>query len=64
MTQQTYNTNNYDTFIGLDVDKKSFSFNIQDHSKNCKSKKMPSNPEPLYNYINKHYNPEKVICAY
>lgn len=64
MTRPTYLPKNYETFIGLDVDKSSFSFTIRSDSKILKSKKMPSNPEHLYNYIQKHFNQEKVICAY
>ena len=64
MTHPAYCANNYETFIGLDVDKNSFSFTVHDQLQIKKSKKMPSNPEHLYNYIQKHYNTKKVICAY
>ncbi len=64
MTRPTYLSNDYETFIGLDVDKKSFSLTVNNHSQAFKSKKMPSNPEHLYNYIQKHFNRNKVICAY
>ena len=64
MTYLSYQLKDYETFIGLDVDKNSFSFTVQDQSQKRKSKKMPSNPEHLYNYINNHFNHNKVICAY
>jgi transposase len=64
MTQLSYRLNDYEIFIGLDVDKNSFSYTIQDKFQSKKSKKMPSNPEHLYNYINKYFDPQKVICAY
>jgi transposase len=64
MTRPTYLPKDYETFIGLDVDKSSFSYTITNDSKTLKSKKMPSNPEHLYNYIQKHFDHEKVICAY
>lgn len=64
MTQLSYRLNDYEAFIGLDVDKNSFSYTIQDNFQSKKSKKMPSNPEHLYNYINNHFDPKKVICAY
>jgi transposase len=64
MTQQAYRLNDYETFIGLDVDKNSFAYTVRDKFQTNKSKKMPSDPEHLYNYINKHFNPKKVICAY
>ena len=64
MTQPTYIPKDFETFIGLDVDKNSFSFTVQDQFQKRKSKKMPSNPEHLYNYIQKHFDRKKVICAY
>ena len=64
MTLRGYSPNMFDIFIGLDVDKKSFELNIRDHSIMNRSKKMPSNPEILLNYINKHHSGERVICAY
>ena len=59
MTQKHYNT-----FIGIDVDKKSYSFTIKDFNIMKKSKRIPANPENLYNYIKKTYHTQQVICAY
>jgi transposase len=64
MTQPSYHSRNYETFIGLDVDKNSFSLTINDQFQMKKSKRIPSNPEHLYNYIQKHFDHKKVICAY
>ena len=64
MTQQSYHLKDYETFIGLDVDKNSFSYTIGDKFQSKKSKKMPSNPKHLYNYLQKHFDLKKVICAY
>jgi transposase len=64
MAHLTYQSRHYETFIGLDVDKNSYAYTVQDKSANKRSKKMPSNPEHLYNYITKHFDPTKVICAY
>jgi transposase len=64
MTHPPYQSDLYETFIGLDVDKKSFSFTYNDQNQMIKSKKIPSNPEHLYNYIKNHFNDKKVICAY
>jgi transposase len=64
MTHISYHLKDYETFIGLDVDKSSFSFTVKDKLQTKKSKKMPSNPEHLYNYINNHFDYKKVICAY
>jgi len=64
MTQHSYRLKDYETFIGLDVDKNSFAYTVGDKFQLNNSKKMPSNPEHLYNYINKHFDPTKVVCAY
>jgi transposase len=54
----------YDVLIGIDVDKKSFSFTAQDHNTMSRSKKIPSNPEQLHNYIGKNFSNQRVLCAY
>lgn len=64
MTTGTYSPRNYDIFIGVDVDKKSFSFTVKDHNTMNRSKKIPSDPEQLYNYIQKNFKDKRVICAY
>ena len=64
MTQHSYRLKDYETFIGLDVDKSSFSFTVKNKLQTKESKKMPSNPEHLYNYINNNFDHKKVICAY
>lgn len=64
MTRSPYQPRDYEAFVGLDVDKSSFSFTVTNHFQNNRSKKMPSNPEHLYNYIKKNFNPNKVVCAY
>lgn len=64
MTPSQYHSKDYETFIGLDVDKTSFSFTVNHQVQMKKSKKMPSNPEHLYNYIQNHFNRKKVVCAY
>jgi len=54
----------YDIFVGLDVDKKSFAFTVKDHNDMKRSKKIPSNPEQFFNYLQNNYTDKKVICAY
>lgn len=56
-------SNNYDVHIGLDVDKKSYSFTTFDEKMN-KSKKIPADAENFYNYIQKKFSGKKVLCAY
>jgi transposase len=64
MTATYFLPKDYDTFIGIDVDKNSFSFTVKDHSTMKRSKKVPANTEHFYNYIQKTYPDKKVICAY
>ena len=64
MTSTTYSPRNYDIFIGIDVDKKSFAFTVRDHLNMKRSKKIPADSEQFCNYIQKNYNDQKVICAY
>ena len=54
----------HDVFIGIDTSKNSYAFTITDHCLMRRSKTIPSNPEQMYNYINKHYPGQRVICAY
>ena len=64
MARSSYQPRNFEAFVGLDVDKSSFSLTITNHFHRQRSKKMPSNPEHLYNYIKKNFNSNKVVCAY
>lgn len=61
---ETYHPNLYDIFIGIDVDKKSFVFTVKDHFTMNRTKKIPSIPEHLYNYIQRHFTGKRVACAY
>ncbi|MBU0605088.1 MAG: IS110 family transposase [Candidatus Omnitrophica bacterium] len=60
----SYLPRDYDVFIGIDVDKNSFSFTVQDHNMMNRSKKIPSSPEQLYNYIGNNFSNQRVLCAY
>lgn len=60
----TYVAKNYDTFIGIDTDKNSFSFTVINRNAVTKSAKIPSSPNMLYSYIKKNFDPKKTICAY
>jgi transposase len=59
-----YSPNEYDIFIGIDVDQKSFSFNVKNHDTMNNSHKIPASPENLYQHIRNRYNNKRVICAY
>lgn len=60
----TYSPKYYDIFIGIDVDKKSYSFTVKDHTTMQRSKTIPADPNYFYNYLQKHYSDKKIICAY
>ena len=66
MTQNllTYDTNDYDIFIGVDVDKKSFSVTFKDRYKMNYSKKMPAEPKLLHNYVEHNFKGKKILYAY
>jgi len=64
MAAITYLPGSYDVFIGIDVDKKSYAFTVQDHDMMSRSKKIPSSPEQLYNYIRNNFSDRRVLCAY
>ena len=64
MVNTTYNPNNYDIFIGIDVDSKSYAFTEMDHEFMIHSKKVPSKPNMLVKYIKTHFQNNRVLCAY
>jgi transposase len=64
MTQQSYLPSDFDIFIGLDVDKKTYAVNIRDHEMMNRSKTMPADPKVLHNYIKNQFSDKRVICAY
>ena len=64
MTTTTYLPSEYDVFIGIDVDKRSFAFTAQDNNIMSRSKKIPSSPEQMYNYIRNNFSDRRVLCAY
>lgn len=64
MTQGVYLPKEYDIFIGIDVDKKSYSYTVKDQDIMRRSKKIPSDPEHLTYYIKKNYSGKRIICAY
>jgi transposase len=57
-------TQTYGVYFGIDVDKRSYSFTVKGTNQMSKSRKMPSHPEQLYQYIRKYYPEDKVLCAY
>jgi len=64
MNNLPYLPKDYEVFIGIDVDKSSFSFTVGNDFMIKKSNRIPSDPKQLYNYIQKSIGQNKVICAY
>ncbi|MBI3008348.1 MAG: IS110 family transposase [Candidatus Omnitrophica bacterium] len=64
MTPLNYVPQEFDIFLGIDVDKKSFSINMKDHRHFSRSFTMPSTAEGLYQYIQNHFPGKRVLCAY
>lgn len=62
---QAFIPREYDVFVGLDVDKKSFSATVVDHQMMMsRSLRMPSRPDNLLAYVRKHFPGQKVAFAY
>jgi len=59
-----YSSKDYNVFIGLDVDLKSYVVNVKDHELMNRLIKIPAHPESFGNYVQKNYNGCRVICAY
>jgi transposase len=65
MAPTTYKACNYDVFIGIDVDKKSFSFTTTDRDVMIsRSKTIPANEDNLYRYITNSFPEKTVLCGY
>ena len=54
----------YDIFIGVDVDKKSFAATYFAENHKEHSLKMPSNPENLHGYFQKHFPGKRLAYVY
>jgi len=64
MDASAVNPLGYDLFIGLDVDKKSYSLTVEDRYNLEKSYKMPANPESFYKFIQNKYFSKKILYVY
>ena len=60
----TINPTNYDIFVGIDVDQKSYAITYFDHSWQGKSFKMPANPKDLLQYFRNNLPEKRLIFAY
>jgi transposase len=64
MTPFSYSVKDYDTFIGIDTDKKSYVFSVGDDNSMSRAKKIPAKPEHLGNYIQNNFKGKRVVCGY
>lgn len=64
MALETYEPQDYSTFIGIDVDKNSYALTIEDRNGMRISRKMPASPKQLNQYIQRRYDQGEVILAY
>ncbi len=54
----------FDLFFGLDVDKKSISITILDHTQKIRSLTLPNKSEMIINYTKKHFPDKRILFAY
>ncbi len=59
-----YNVKNFDIFVGIDVDQKSYVLTVKNHNDMNQSKKIPANPEGFHHYLDRHFAGQKILCAY
>ena len=64
MITTVYNPKDYDIFIGIDVDSKSYAFTVMDHAIMKRSKKISADSHILVQYIQKRFTHNRVLCAY
>jgi transposase len=63
MTPTVYDPQDFDVYIGNDVDQKSFALTIRSRSK-IMSKKIPASPEQLDHFIKNQFPDKRVIVGY
>jgi len=54
----------YDIFIGVDVDSKSYATTYRDHDNQGRSLKMPADPLNLHSYFKKRFPDKRLLFAY
>ncbi len=59
-----YNAEQYDVYIGNDVDKRSFVLNIRERYRQLMTKTIPAEPEQLYNFVRRQFSDRRVVIGY
>lgn len=60
----TIRPSEFDIFIGIDVDSKSYATSYCDHDMQGRSLKMPANPLNLHTYFKKRFPDKRLLFAY
>lgn len=60
----TYNPREFDMFIGLDVDSKSYAVTFLNQESQGRCLKIPARPETLHHYFQKHFPHKRFLFAY
>lgn len=64
MTPESYNPQEYDIYIGNDVDKKSFALTVRERYRTLMNKRIPADPQQLYNFARNRFPGKRVIVGY
>ncbi len=59
-----YNAEQYDIYIGNDVDKKSFVLNIRERYRQIMTKTIPAEPQQLYNFAKRQFPSQRIVIGY
>lgn len=59
-----YKAEQYDIYIGNDVDKKSFALHIRERYRQVMTKTIPADPEQLYNFAKRQFPGQRVVIGY
>lgn len=59
-----YDAEQYDIYIGNDVDKKSYVLNIRERYRQLMTKTIPAEPQQLYNFIRRQFPDRRVVIGY
>ena len=64
MTTFQYKAQEFDIYIGNDMDQKSYALTVRDRYTPMMTKKIPANPEQLYNFMARQFPGRRVVLGY
>lgn len=59
-----YNAEQYDIYIGNDVDKRTYVLNIRERYRQLMTKTIPAEPQQLYNFIKRQFPNQRIVIGY